>query len=122
MSYEFSLGESVLGLQTLEEIGVIWPAQEFVPASEEVSRPDGGIVLVGWVHCSWHWDFLPIAQVNILKALTTGQSTPLYLRTLDDENEWQNYLGQMIWPAKINYQNNKAMDFTLRFRALILQS
>lgn len=121
MIYEFSLGPDVPGLATLGSLGVIWPAHEFLPASEEVIKPNGGSSLVGWIQCTWHWGFITKAEIDILKTFCPGKSAPVYLRTLDDDDDWVNYFGQMNWPGKITYQNQKAVDFTIIFRALVEQ-
>jgi hypothetical protein len=112
--YEFSLNGSLLS-----SLGIVWPAHQFSPGSEDIQLANGGVVTVGWIQSSWHWDYLEKSQYDILRTFCPGKSADITIRTLNQENIWKNYTGKMIWPTVVTHSNSKVLDFTLNFRALV---
>lgn len=121
MSYEYQymIGTSVASMQFTQALGVRWPRHDFSPYSTVWELGDGSKRGVGSPSATWHWDFIPRVQWEVLKAFSTGVSTPIYIRTKDDMDEWRTYFGIMIWPANSEWVVTRGLRFTLEFRALV---
>jgi hypothetical protein len=61
------------------------------------------------------------AQYNALNNYRTGKTTQVYIRSRKRGNAYANFLVNMIWPERENWQNNCVIDFNLRFVAMVEQ-
>jgi len=121
MSYEYSIGTTLESIATLDSLGISVPNDSFVLHSQEIETSDGGVAGQGWPVCEWHWNIIRKTQRDILRTYCPGKSADIYIKTYDEENEFQIYLGKMIWPGRENFTVNRILDFTIVFRKLVLQ-
>jgi hypothetical protein len=125
MSYEHSIATyaaGVVGLQTLTVLGITTPLDSFTPYSIELPLGNGGVAGQGWSFCEWHWTVLKMAQRNVLRTYCPGKSSLVYIRTLDENEVWKNYLARMIWQSgSPSVSASRALDLTIVFRRLIEQ-
>jgi hypothetical protein len=120
--YEFSIGATLGGIQTLAALGVIWPRPDFVKFAETRDLGSGGVQGYGAPRDTWRWDFIYRAQYDIMVAYATGGiTTPLFIRTKDDQDAWHNYSTDMIFLPNMQWVVTRGIKFQLEFRNLVQQ-
>src|SRR5262245_59764127 len=97
----------------------------FVEAAEADEKGDGHIVISGYGLAVWQYAFIDQASRDLLRnycASGTGYSQELYIRTLDQNYEWQNYRAIMTWPARgetFTVDNSIALQIQFKILELI---
>ena len=122
MSYEYKIGTTLGGMVTLASLGVPAPQQVFTPFSQYIRLGDGSSKGVGFPTCEWSFGFLSEADRDALKSYCAGASATVYIRTLDQDLDWQNYEALLIWPENGEERRNGAtIDIVLRFDRMVKQ-
>ena len=110
------------GMVTLKSLGIPAPLADFLEFSQEDSAGDAKILGNGWSEIEHHWGYLTFAQYNALAAYRTDKTTQLYIRSRKRGNTYADFLADMVWPERENWQNNCVIDFSVRFIALVEQA
>ena len=115
------IGGTLLGMVTLESLGITEPETSFNPYSQEIILGDGTVFGMGWGEGEWHWNFLTAAQKAILKTYCTGQSAVICIRTRKNDNTFANFEAVAVWTHADKLRASRTLDFTLRFQRMIEQ-
>jgi len=121
---DFKIGASaggVGGMVTLKSLGIPAPLADFLESSREDMAGDAKIQGNGWSESEWHWGYLTQAQYNALSAYRTAKTTEVYTSDRKRGNTYADFLSNMVWPERENWQNNCVIDFSLRFIAMVEQ-
>lgn len=123
---DFKIGTfagGVGGLVTLQSLSIPAPLADFLEFSREDSAGDSTIQGNGWSTSEWHWGYLTKAQYDALAAYRTAGklTTTVYTRDRKRANTYANFLVNMVWPERENWQNNCVIDFSIRFIAMVEQ-
>lgn len=122
MSYEYKIGTTLGGMVTLESLGVPAPEQTFVKYSQSVQLGDGTSKGVGWPSCEWRFGFLTETQRDALKAYCPNASAEVFIRTFDEDLDYQNYECVLIWPSNGEERTvGASIDVTLQFQRMVQQ-
>ena len=105
----------------LKELGIEEPAWDYLPYSVERDLGDGSQSGQGWKLARWHWGVLTKDEYDILRALGSGKSVSLFIKTKLTTLTYDEFSAQMIWPprGKETWDNDCVRDFTLVFRKLV---
>lgn len=121
---DFKIGTfagGVAGMVTLKSLSIVAPLADFLEASREDLTGDAMVQGNGWSEVEHHWGYLTQAQYDALSAYRTGKTTQLYIRSRKRGNTYANFLANMVWPERENWQNNCVVDFSIRFIAMVEQ-
>jgi len=110
------------GMVTFKSLHIPAPLMDFLEFSQEDTLGDATIEGNGWSEAEHHWGYLTAAQYASFAAFKTGKTTPVYIRTRKNENEYGSFLANMVWPERERWENNCIVDFTVRFIAMVEQS
>ena len=128
MANEFKIGTTLLGMNLLSalvavpETEIPMPDSSFSLYSGAVDLADGLQRGLGKSTAVWHWEALTHTQREALKAYCSGLCADIFIRTLDEDNEYADYSGFMIWPAMENIDAaGSVLDFTISFVQLVRQ-
>ena len=109
------------GLVTLASLDIPAPLADFLEFSQEDIAGDATVQGNGWSESEWHWGYLTEAQYDALAGYRTAKTTQVYTRDRKRANTYANFLVNMIWPERENWQNNCVVDFSIRFISMIEQ-
>jgi len=127
----FMIDSSLVGLETLEEIGITTgdPDASFRPFSVADKLGDGFLEGNGFPVVVWHWAALAPKEADYFyfTYIGTGLSAPIYIRTrtnrLNNEGtdyEWMTFSGIINWVEGDEILDNlHTRDVTIRFTNLI---
>lgn len=124
---EFSIAEyddGQIGMDYLSAltIPVPFPQASYRTYTEIHDLADLTKLGVGWPSAEWRFPMLTLAQRNQLRGYCTTASARVYIRTIDDEGEYADYLAVMVWPEEDPaIQAGLVFDLVIRFEALELQ-
>jgi hypothetical protein len=116
--YYYEIGTSIETMSNIELWDIPVPFHDsYIPHSVEVDGADGLVYGHGWELTGWRWGFLHQDYRDILKNFCPGKSAEVYIRTLDDNGNWDYCKANMIWPTQETPQNNGYIfDFSIQFR------
>lgn len=117
-------GQAVIGydMKHVEtDLGLPAPKGVFIPYSQPLDLGGGGLRGGGWPAAEWRWGFLTLTQRNALRALVTGASAAVVVRTTinDSADAYVYFTAQALWPQSEERDAGRRRNFTLRFRALV---
>lgn len=125
MAYEFKIGlfaGGVAGMVDIFTLGLPAPQQEYRKGADSISLGDNSERLIGSPIAGWHWAFQQSAARTALRVYCpNGISNKVYIRTLDDTNNYKNYLCTLVWPISEPRVAGRVLDFTLEFRNMKIQ-
>lgn len=123
MAYEYKIGTTLVGLQTLvAQLGMqADPRHTFKEFALSVNTVAAGVKGLGRPQASWHWDFMSLADRNILKTYIQGRSATVYIRTRTDDDTYANFLCTAIWPDEEEKDAGRRLDFTIEFINMVEQ-
>lgn len=133
MASEFKIGDTLLGIESLDEILEseisIDPDWSFQAYSTNIRLGNGLLKGMGYPVIRWRWRAMSDANREILKEFVgSNLSAPIYIRSATNEtNEgaitFATYYGVMNWPAQDeDFQADKILDLVIIFTHLVLQS
>jgi hypothetical protein len=122
MANEFKIGATLIGMVFLYNLNGAPPAPDsiFQKYSADVSLGSGSVLGLGKHSSEWHWSALTADQRDALRAYCAGSSAAVFIRTRDDDNNYDDYSAVMVWP-----QNEKidaagyVLDFSLGFVQMV---
>ena len=98
------------------------PLSTFKPYSRVVINGAGGEVGLGYPVNTWDFGYLDDDQRNQLRALCTGASATVYIKTYNDSlatPAWQEWRAIMVWMHEgEERRNDKRLKMTLTFKLL----
>jgi len=124
---EFSIaeyGDGQAGLDYLSALteAVPWPQASYKPFAEIVDLGDLSKLAVGAPSAEWRFPLLEMDQRAQLRDYCTGASSWVYIRTIDDDGDYGDYLALMIWPADEQpIRAGLVFDLVIRFEQMVLQ-
>lgn len=118
--YAISLTAEGLATGYLFKQGIPTPLSlPFVEASEADELGDGGVKVSGYGLAVWQWAFIELTARNILRTFCPDYSAEVYIRTLDQDNTWQDMKVIMLWPAKgETFVVDNSMALAINFKVL----
>jgi len=124
---EFSIavyadGQGGLDLLSALTVPVPWPQASYRMYAETQDLADLTKIGVGWPSAEWRFPVLTLAQRHQLREFCATASARVYIRTIDDEGEYADYLAVMVWPEEDPaIRAGFVLDLVIRFEALELQ-
>jgi hypothetical protein len=124
---EFKIAEYVYGqagLDLLSELTepVPFPQASYKPYAEIEDLGDLTRLGVGWPSAEWRFPILTLVQRNQLREFCLTASEWVYIRTIDDGANYNDYLAVMVWPVDESaIQAGMVFDLVVRFEGLELQ-
>jgi hypothetical protein len=96
--------------------------------SQELQTAGGDVIDAGWLEAAWHVNGLRADQYDDIVAYSTGRTTPVYIRTLDNDGAtYTNFLAKAIFPPRpiradpTAVEDGAVFDFEIRFIQCIEQ-
>lgn len=119
--YSFEIGSSYATMTNLEDLDPSIPAPryEIVKWSETINLASGKVRGNGYPIVSWSWGFLTQSQRDKLREYCTDASSDIYIKTINDDGDYQVYSGIMTWPQSEDLINGKIINFELQFLYLV---
>jgi hypothetical protein len=124
---EFKIAEYVYGqagLDLLSELTepVPFPQASYKPYAETEDLGDLTKLGIGWPSAEWRFPILTLAQRNQLREFCLTAAAWVYIRTIDDGANYNDYLAVMIWPVDESaIHAGMVFDLVIRFEGLELQ-
>ena len=116
----FAIGTSVVGLATLDSLGIVDPKSSFQPYSAAYKGADGIKKGQGYAKAIWHWDLIHAAERATIRAYITGLGGNLYIRMPDNEGTWHVFQANMAWTENEEDQfATRTLDLPIEFTHLI---
>jgi hypothetical protein len=115
----FAIGSTQASLQALSAMSIPAPQSTYRPYSTEVNLGDGLVRGMGFPIATWHWGFLSATQRDLLKALCTGQSSQVYIRTMINDLSYVEFQAVMVWPSEEERATSRILDITIEFHRLV---
>lgn len=123
---KFQIGSTLIGMIDLSTIvGRYLPFQDPQLYFDQIELGDKTIRGVGAPKVIWHWDVIPEASRNTLKASYCADpsiSAVVYINTPDNSGAWHSYQAIIKWPLPEKMGNSRRFGFDLVFERLILQA
>lgn len=132
MASEFAIGSTLLGIETLDAIGLPNPFPvEYEPVGETYESLSGMPAGDGPGRAAWSFDILTLDQMDTLLGYLTGQGGAVFITTRIEDGS--TYAGQFktfsafMWrPTKDEYTfalgRRYFQDVTIRFTTLVEQA
>lgn len=128
MSYEYKIGSTLGGMQTLAELGIIAnPNPDYRQFAEVVEDGTGRTRGQGSRMAVWHWDVMRKGESDILAGFLSGDlSAPVYIRTRlnrlsGGDYTWATFSCIMHWPpGDEDIQSRRNLDLDITFTHLVL--
>jgi hypothetical protein len=109
------------GMVSLKSLHIPSPLMDFLEFSQDDALGDGTIEGNGWSEAEWHWGYLTAAQYAALATYRSEKTTQVYIRHRKRGNTYASFRANMVWPERERWENNCAVDFTIRFIAMVEQ-
>jgi hypothetical protein len=96
------------------------PKSSYLPYARVNNKGNGGTRGVGSPVAQWQFPILDVDQYNQLKSFCTGASAHVFIRTKLDDDTFDDFEGEMIWPNEL--QDRWAAhrkNLTITFRSLV---
>jgi len=116
----FKIGTTSGGLVLLSALTppVMRPKSTFSPYATVVELGDGSKRGIGSPVATWHWDFLPQAQRDVLRTYCPGVSSEVFIQTYTKDGGTipKRFSCRMHWPVtEEETQTSRALDFRIDF-------
>lgn len=95
------------------------PHFTFVKFTKPITLGDGTVRGSGWTTVTWHWDVITMKQRDWLRTYCTGQSSEVWMRTLQTDNAeaYVTYRAVMVWPIQNEVHDaHRRMSFDIKFQ------
>ncbi len=127
---QYALGTTLVGLTYLPALGISSnPLADYQPYAVADELGDLTLEGNGFPIVTWHWDFMPPGEVDILRTYLNGNlSTPIFVRTKlnalsTGAYTWQSFSGIMKWTkGPEGFQTKRAMPVDITFAGLVVAS
>jgi hypothetical protein len=125
MTDAYKIGTSLVGMVTLDSLGIPDPKGIYRPYTEAVNLGDGTVRGAGYPTAEWQWGFLTQTQREALRDYCAGASASVYIETTTTENsdEYKDFLAVMIWPEEEERTSAmRRLEFSVQFRQMVVQT
>lgn len=120
MASELEIGTTLVGLATLDSLGIILPKTSYTPHSSLLRLGDGTVKGMGWPTATWHWNIISATQKAILRTYSTGASEIIFIRTKLNDGTYEDFECVMIWPPNDEISATRSLSFTIQFQRLVV--
>jgi len=116
----YKVGPSIVGLVTLESLGIPDPKGSYQPGTEQRPLVSGGVRNVGLPRLEWRWGILSQVAYDALRVYFTGACNQLFVesRTTEDRDEFVYFEVLSAWPLEIEPEWFQRVDFRIKFAVL----
>lgn len=126
--YDYQIGTAPGNMVNLETLfasvrGIYTAKADPVDYSQPTRLGDGSLKGNGWLQTTWHFDYLSLANYNVLKGYCSGLSSQVYIRTRSNDGTFATYTATMLWPEKEPERGSSlvVMDISIKFIKLVAQ-
>lgn len=116
--YLHEIGSTIESMVTLSSLGIKCPDNDPSEGTETILLGSKKVRDVGPDTESWHWDFMPLAKRNSLKAYCVDRSAWVYIKTLMSDDTYKIFHCLMVWPNRERNSNARILDLTINFMFL----
>ena len=120
----FEIGATYAGRVNVEDMTTMpsmQPVARYYAYAESIPVIDGSRKTRGSVVATWTWGFIPLDMFTALRAICTGGSVSVIIRTTGADNlTFGYYSAVMVWPELDGYEYRVKdyLSFELRFEKL----